>query len=98
MLDIFNFKMFALLVCRGSVTQKAQELWDLINTEPGMKSIEKYKDKIMWNNPRLKKAIRMIIYFSEILPKKFLNINKGDNNLRMRIVSLTSPRNIVDNK
>ena len=40
----------------------------------------------MWNNPRLKKSIRLIIYFSEILPKKFLNINKGDKDLRMKIV------------
>lgn len=75
MLDVFNFKILALLICRGSVTQKAQELWDLINIEPSMKQIDKYKDKIMWSNPRLKKSIRLIIYFSEILPKKFLNIN-----------------------
>ena len=75
MLDLFSFKIFALLICRGTVDQKAQKLWDLINIEAGMKPIDKYKDKIMWNNPRLKKSIRLIIYFSEILPKKFLNTN-----------------------
>ena len=64
-----------------------------------MKPIDKYKDKIMWNNPRLKKSIRLIIYFSEILPKKFLNTHFGDSNLRMRIVStsnLNSPKEGID--
>lgn len=90
MLDIFNFKIFALLICRGSVSQKAEELWELINKDSGMKPIDKYRGKIVWSNPRLKKSIRMIIYFSEVLPKKFLNIHRGNKNLRMKIETVSN--------
>ena len=55
-------------MCRGSCSEKAAFLFDLIL------QLNKEKDPnkriLFWNHPRLKKAIRMLVFISELLPKK----------------------------
>jgi hypothetical protein len=62
-------------MCRGDVESKAGLLFDLIlqfNKEKNPK-----KRIIYWNHPRLKKAIRMLVYISEVLPKKSNLLDQG---------------------
>lgn len=36
------------------------------------------KEKLYWEDHRLKRAVRLIIYFSTILPNKFLSFHRND--------------------
>lgn len=65
---MFNLKIYALLMCRGELSEKAGLLFDLIMVFNKEKDTE--KRIIYWNHPRLRKAIKMLVYMSEILPKK----------------------------
>ena len=67
MLNLFNLKVYAILICRGEIRQKAEHLFDLIMLK------NRKKEFIFWNNQRLKECLKMIIYFSEVLPKKYIN-------------------------
>ena len=67
MLNLFNLKIYAILICRGEIRQKAEHLFDLIMLK------NRKKEFIFWNNQRLKECLKMIIYFSEVLPKKYIN-------------------------
>ena len=67
MLNLFNLKVYAILICRGETRRKAEHLYDLIMLK------NRNKDYIFWNNQRLKEALKMLIYFSEVLPKKYIN-------------------------
>ena len=69
-IDLFKLKIFALLMCRGKPEVKADILVDIVLGEH-MK--EKSKDDILkWHNPRLIRAIKHLIYFSEVFPKKYM--------------------------
>lgn len=67
MLNLFNLKVYAILICRGEIRKKAEHLFDLIMLK------NRKKDYIFWNNQRLKESLKMLIYFSEVLPKKYIN-------------------------
>jgi len=86
-LDLFNLKILGLLMCRGDIECKAGLLFDLImqfNKEKNPK-----RRIIYWNHPRLKKAIRMLVYISEILPKKSTLLNQGDG-LKISVENYTN--------
>jgi len=61
----------SLIVCRGKPTDKAKFLGDLIN--------HGVKERVQWNNPRLRKAMRYLLYFSSVLPLKFLSRNQDED-------------------
>ena len=67
MLNLFNLKVYAILICRGEIRKKAEHLFDLIMLK------NRKKDLLFWNNQRLKECLKMLIYFSEVLPKKYTN-------------------------
>ena len=79
--DILLVKLLGLLLCRGDQRYKS-EIWfdammgQALVSPTYMKKIEAGKvdrdhDKITWKNPRLIQSVRSLIYFSEILPKKY---------------------------
>lgn len=64
-IDIFSLRVLSLIVCRGKPMEKAKFLADLIchgNKE----------EEVKYNNKRLRRAMRYLLYFSSILPLKFL--------------------------
>jgi hypothetical protein len=54
-------------MCKGTVKEKALFLFDII---VGPKSIEQ-NDSIACSSSRMKKAFKMMLFFSEVFPKKF---------------------------
>ena len=67
MLNLFNLKVYAILICRGETREKAEYLYELIMLHNRKKSV------LNWSNTRLRNALKMLIYFSEVLPKKYIN-------------------------
>lgn len=67
--DLFDFKCFALLMCRGKFHDKAEILFNMgagmIDTDEDM--------EISYNHPRLKRLFKTLIWLSEIFPKKYQN-------------------------
>ena len=74
MLELFPLKVFALLVCRGTPHTKAGILFDLVTgkKEDSTEESSADHDQIAWGSIKLDAAIKLIFYFSEILPKKFI--------------------------
>lgn len=68
--------MFALVICRGETSKKAELLFDLVTSEAKARD---GKAELIWTNKSLKEAIRLIIYYSEILPKQYIQHYKDDN-------------------
>ena len=89
-LDLFNVRVLGLLMCRGEPDEKAGLLFDLIM------QLNKEKDPtkriLYWNHPRLRKAIRMLVYISEVLPKKCTQLHQGVG-LTISIKQYTSMEN-----
>ena len=67
-IDIFSLRILSLLVCRGTSGEKAAFLAKLVNRE-----------NIKWDDERLHKAIKILLYCSSILPNKFLSIKREHN-------------------
>ena len=83
--DILDFKIFALLMCKGSLHSKAKYLFDLIlgprlaKAEKEMREEnEEHKTHISWKSGRMVKIFKRIIWFSEIFPKKYLKLYMQD--------------------
>lgn len=81
--DIFCLRVLSLLVCRGKPTEKARFLAELVANQTKGKQAA----SVAWNNPRLRAAVRFILYFSSILPLKFLSVHQ-DQDVFNRILSL----------
>ena len=60
--------MFAILLCKGSTREKAELFFDLI---VGYEGIKIGRDSITWKSSRMMLAIKKLLFFSEIFPKKF---------------------------
>ena len=59
-------------MCKGKPEEKAEVLFDLII---GQKHETRNKDdQISWFDSRLIHIVRELIFFSEIFPKKYMNI------------------------
>lgn len=69
--DLFSLRVLSLLACRGTPTEKAKFLAKLSN--------EASEEPVRWDNPRLRKAIRFILYFSSVMPLKFLSVNQDED-------------------
>lgn len=81
-IDLFNFKIFGLLMCRGSCSEKASFMFDLIMQQN--KEKDPSKRILYWNHPKLRKAIRMLVYISELLPKKNkIMLNQGPGQVKI---------------
>lgn len=76
---MFSMRVLSLLTCRGKPTEKAKLLAGLVNQEK--------KQAVKWDNARLRRAVRFILYFSSILPLKFLS-DKQDQDVFNKILSL----------
>ena len=88
-MDVFNFKMYCLFICKGDLNEKTQLLFDIVTASNASKERPKqiehgidyeniFKNQsqleaIESSNQRLKNAIYLLVYFSEILPKVYLH-------------------------
>lgn len=70
-IDLFTIRILSLVICRGQSRDKATMLANLIN--------EDSEEKISWDNERMQKAIKIILYCSSILPNKFLSLKRDQN-------------------
>ena len=69
-------------MCRGSCSEKASFMFDLIMQQN--KEKDPSKRILYWNHPKLRKAIRMLVYISELLPKKNkLMLNQGPGQVKI---------------
>lgn len=57
-------------MCRAEIREKADFLIDLTlhNSKDKTKNV-----KVDWSDERMNRALRMLIYFSEVLPVSFIN-------------------------
>lgn len=67
-IDIVNLKLFALLMCKGKHKTKAEHLFDIILGPEKMHQGEK---RVAWRSGRIHKVFKMLIFLSEIFPKKY---------------------------
>lgn len=67
-MDIQLLKLTALVVCRGSHSEKAAAFVELLVAH----FAAKYREDIYFENVQFARAIRFIFYFNIILPRKFL--------------------------
>jgi hypothetical protein len=65
--------IYGFLVCRGSVETKAGLLFDLITA-----GTKKKIPMLSWCNPKFVKAMKLLVTFSEVLPKKYLLLKNGN--------------------
>ena len=67
-IDVFNLKLFALLMCRGKPREKAEFLFDAIL---GFDGVKKEKETLSWQSSRMRAAFYKLIYFSEFVPRLY---------------------------
>ena len=67
-IDILALKMFALLMCQGSLDEKAAIFFDII---VGIEGLEIEKNAISWQNKRLVAGMKKMLFYAEIFPKKY---------------------------
>lgn len=77
---MFSLRVLSLLICRGQSGDKAAFLFDLVNRR------DPEQDAVRWDNERLQKTIKLLLYCSSILPQKFLSLKKKNDVFR-KIVS-----------
>lgn len=66
MIDLFSLKVLALIVARGTAKEKANLFTDLvIGRESQLQGVQYF----FIDDSRLLRALKEIIYFSEIFPK-----------------------------
>ena len=71
MIDMFSLKVLALIICKDNMRVKENLLIELIQDDEGQKlqsGLQRYIDA---DNPRLKRAIKKMFFFIEIMPKKY---------------------------
>lgn len=74
-------RALSLVVCRGTQTSKANYLSKLIlkNNNAWKKDDKSLKQQdIYWDDHRVKRLVRLLLYFSTILPNKFLSAHRND--------------------
>ena len=78
---MFNFKIFAILMCPGHPRDKAAIMFDMVygKTDPCITSHDLDHLKIGWKNPRLYKVVQQLFYFSQIFPKEYQNYFNSTN-------------------
>lgn len=69
-IDTFTFKIFCLLMCKGSNSTKSNILFDLVI---GTEGLRQGKQDISWRSSRLVLAIKKILYFSDTFIQHYSN-------------------------
>lgn len=67
-IDVSNLKLFALLMCKGKLREKARILFDIVM---GPTKLLQGETLVSWKSGRIIKVFKQLIYFSEIFPKKY---------------------------
>jgi len=62
-IDLFSVRMLSLLVCRGRANEKASFLASMANLDN--------EEPVSWDNTRLSRGLKLLLYISGILPNKF---------------------------
>lgn len=70
-IDIFCLRILSLLVCRGKPADKATFLADLTN--------DNQKKSVSWNNTRLTRTLKLMLYITSILPNKFMSMHHNED-------------------
>lgn len=70
-IDLFKIKILGFLICRGHVLRKADILFDMVKD---------HENCLQSNSYYLKMVIRSLMYYSELLPKNFVQKHKEQNN------------------
>lgn len=70
-IDIFCLRILSLLVCRGRPADKATFLAELTNQTD--------KKSVSWNNTRLTRTLKLMLYITSILPNKFLSVHYNED-------------------
>lgn len=74
-IDLFSVRVLSLLVCRGHHREKAEFLAKLVTR--GVKKEEGQQEvMISWDNERMQRAVKILLYCSSILPNKFLSLKR----------------------
>ena len=74
-IDIFNLKVFAFLICLGQHKRKIDFMYDLIWQK---KNAKKKWPRITWTHKNLKPFFKKLFFFTEIYPKKFYRYFEDD--------------------
>ena len=90
-IDLFSLRVLSLLICRGEVREKAGYLMDIVmmkdrekekSKKNNSKSTKKIKfvveEKLEYANNRLIRALKLLVYFSVVLPGAFMSYYKNE--------------------
>lgn len=66
-IDLFAIKMLALLICRDSTKTKALLFLEVVL---GPEGLDPNRESFRISGSKLRRAIQLLFYFAEILPKK----------------------------
>lgn len=86
-IDLFSLRILSLLVCRGEVREKAEYLYDLVlkrNLQKDDELNESFKkklneEKLEFANGRLVRALKLLVYFSVVLPGAYMNYYENES-------------------
>jgi len=71
-IDIFCLRILSLLVCRGRPADKAAFLAELTSESEENKTVS-------WNNTRLTRTLKLMLYITSILPSKFMSMHHNED-------------------
>ena len=74
-IDVFNLKVFAFLICRGQHKRKIDIMYDLIWQK---KNAKKKWPRITWTHKNLKPFFKKLFFFTEVYPKKLFKVFEED--------------------
>jgi len=82
-LDIFALRILSLIICRGTQNAKATLLVSIVNET--YLTDQQATRGVYCQNPRLKRAIRLIVRFSTTFPLMFLRAHRNHEVFNMII-------------
>ena len=94
--DLFNIRILGLLICRGDIFHKGGLLYDVLikpskrSTQNSFLSVEDDSKKcvqLSWSSVYLKKAMKNFLYYSEILPKAYVEQYRDFTKERLMITT-----------
>lgn len=80
-IDLFCLRVLSLLICRGKASDKAAYLASTANL--------KQDEDLSWDNVRLTRALKLMVYITSILPQKYMSIHQ-DQEIYYRILNPNS--------
>lgn len=69
MISIFKLKILALLMCKDTLENKANLFMETMIGNIGLNC---GRDSVAAGNSKLKQGFKLLVYFSEVLPKKYM--------------------------